>query len=73
MAHERDLEPGVEQDLPDLRLVWLLPQPVRTAETATTGFVLSQHRRLRAEQRKSAPAASTVDALCITSSCERSE
>ena len=49
------------------------PHPVRTAQTATTGFVDSIIVARGPSSRKSAPAARTVDALCITSSCERSE
>ena len=58
---------------PTLRLVWLLPQPVRTAQTATTGFDERSMVALGPSKRKSAPAASTSDALCITVSCLRSE
>ena len=67
------LRPGVEQDLPDRRLVWLLPQPVRVAQHGDDGLGRAQHRRLGPSSRKSAPAASTIEALCITVSCLRSE
>ena len=35
------LRPASSRIRPTLRLVWLLPQPVRTAQTETTGFSLS--------------------------------
>ena len=50
------------------RLVWLLPQPVRTAHTDTTGFVDWTMVASGPIRRKSAPLASTRDALCITTS-----
>jgi hypothetical protein len=54
------------------RVVWLLPLPVRTAHTDTTGtfdlsMVLRDPRSL-----KSAPAASTIEALCISVSWDTS-
>ena len=55
------------------RLVWLLPLPVRTAHTATTGFVAPSIVRSGPRSRKSTPAASAREAMCITSSWERSE
>ncbi len=55
------------------RLVWLLPAPVRVAHTATTGFGHSSMVVRGPSSVKSAPAASTIDARCITSSCGRSE
>ena len=33
-----------------MRLVWLFPQPVRVAQTATTGFDECEHRRVRPHQ-----------------------
>ena len=65
--------PAASSSSPIRRLVWLLPQPVRTAVTATTGFVASSIVERGPRSRKSAPAASAIDALCITSSCARSE
>jgi hypothetical protein len=55
------------------RLVGLLPEPVRTAVTATTGFDASSIVAFGPSSMKSAPAARARDALCITSSCLRSE
>ena len=55
------------------RLVWLLPLPVRTAQTATTGLAAWSIVRSGPSSRKSAPAARARDAVCITSSWERSE
>ena len=60
------LRPASSRMRPTLRLVWLLPQPVRTAQTATTGFVLSSIVAFGPSSVKSAPAASTIDALCMT-------
>ena len=65
--------PASRRIRPTRRLVWLLPQPVRTAQTATTGFVLSSIVELGPSSRKSAPAAITTEALCITVACDRSE
>src|SRR5947199_9598586 len=55
------------------RVVWLLPEPVRTAQTATTGFdeVIIVSRG--ASSRNDAPAASAGDPMCITSSCATAE
>ena len=44
------LRPAASSSAATYRLVWLLPQPVRTAQTATTGRVLLEHRRRRAQQ-----------------------
>jgi hypothetical protein len=55
------------------RLVWLLPLPVRTAHTATTGFSLVNIVARGPSSVKSAPAASAREARCITSWCETSE
>ena len=65
--------PASSSACPTLRLVWLLPQPVRVAQTATTGFDEWSIVASGPISRKSAPAASTIDALCITVSCLRSE
>ena len=48
------------------RVVWLLPAPVRVAQTATTGLRLRSMVRSGPSRVKSAPAASTRDATCIT-------
>ena len=58
---------------PTARLVWLLPQPVRTAVTAITGLTLFSIVDLGPSRVKSAPAASAIDALCMTVSWARSE
>src|SRR4030042_3266825 len=50
------------------RVVWLLPEPVRTAHTETTGLVDFSWVVFIPISRKSAPAANTDDALCITTS-----
>ena len=55
------------------RLVWLLPAPVRTAQMATHGFLEASSVSCGATSRKSAPAASAREAMCITCSCETSE
>ncbi len=54
------------------RLVWLLPQPVRTAPTLMTGLVLFSSVRRSPSIVKSAPAALTIDARLITCWYERS-
>ena len=48
------------------RVVWLLPQPVRTAPMETTGLDDSTKVLSSPISRKSAPAAMTSEALCIT-------
>jgi len=48
------------------RLVWLLPQPVRTAQTLMTGLVLFSSVRRSPSIVKSAPAALTIEARLIT-------
>jgi hypothetical protein len=65
--------PASSSACPTLRLVWLLPHPVRTAQTATTGFDEPSIVASGPSKRKSAPVESTSDALCITVSCLRSE
>ncbi len=65
--------PASSRARPTLRLVCDLPQPVRVAQTATTGFAECSMVASGPSSRKSAPAASTIDALCITVSCLRSE
>ena len=55
------------------RVVWLFPAPVRVAHTATTGLVDRSIVRRGGENVNPAPAASTIEARCITSSCGRSE
>ena len=42
--------PASSSACPTFRLVWLLPQPVRVAQTATTGFDELEHRRVRPHQ-----------------------
>ena len=54
------------------RAVWLLPAPVRTAQTATTGTLARSIVDRGPISRKSAPADSTSEALCITTSWETS-
>jgi len=48
------------------RLVWLLPDPVRTAHTEITGTLDSSMVSFQPIRRKSAPAARTIEARCIT-------
>ena len=55
------------------RVVWLLPEPVRTAQTATTGFSEVSIVSRGESSRNAAPAASARDAMCITCSCVTSE
>jgi hypothetical protein len=55
------------------RVVWLLPEPVRTAQTATTGTVAVSIVSRGPSSWKFAPAASTSLALCITYSWLTSE
>jgi hypothetical protein len=62
-----------EFEVASRRLVWLLPAPVRTAQTATTGLLLGSMVARGPSSRKSAPVASTREALCMTSSWDRSE
>ena len=54
------------------REVWLLPLPVRTAHTATTGTRAWSMVLWGPDRPKSAPAASAREARCITCSCARS-
>ena len=49
------------------RVVWLLPQPVRTAQTETTGWVERSMVAPAPSSLKFAPQAKTADALCISS------
>ncbi len=49
-----------------LRVVWLLPAPVRTAQTAMTGFVLLTITWSGPRRRKSAPDALTIAERCMT-------
>ena len=55
------------------RVVWLLPTPVRTAQTATMGMHALSIVASGPSSTKFAPAASTWLALCMTYSCETSE
>ena len=48
------------------REVWLLPQPVRTAPTAMTGFELFSIVSFGPRSTKFAPAACTIAATVIT-------
>ena len=54
-------------------VVWDLPDPVRTAHTATTGTAATSSVCLGPSSRKSAPAARTLEATCITSTWRTSE
>ncbi len=54
------------------RVVWLLPQPVRTAQMLMTGLLLFSCVSRSPSSLKSAPQALTRDALCMTSSYETS-
>src|SRR5579871_1755325 len=51
----------------------LLPDPVRTAQTLTTGFEDRIIVEAGPASTKLGPAARTADALCITSASDRSE
>ena len=55
------------------RVVWDLPTPVRTAVTATVGTVALSIVASGPRSTKLAPAAITIEALCITYSCLTSE
>jgi hypothetical protein len=55
------------------RVVWLFPEPVRTAQTATTGFDEVSAVSCGESSRNDAPAASARDARCITCSWVTSE
>ena len=67
VAHHRDLEPHLAQDLRRSRRdVWLLPQPVRTAPTAITGLVLRTMVCSAPSSENCAPAAFTRAAWCMT-------
>ena len=54
------------------RVVWLLPAPVRTAQTETTGTFAFSMLAFGPDQPEVGAAASTSEALCITVSCETS-
>ena len=54
-------------------MVWLLPEPVRTAQIAATGFEDAIIVSCGDSSWKLAPAASARDAMCITCSCVTSE
>ena len=55
------------------RVVWLFPEPVRTAQTATVGTSALSVVSFGPSSVKLAPAARTSLALCITYSWETSE
>ena len=55
------------------RVVWLLPEPVRTAQTETTGTVAVSIVARGPSRTKFAPAACTWLALCITDAWLTSE
>jgi hypothetical protein len=55
-----------------LRVVWLFPDPVRTAVTAITGTLLFSWVALGPITMKSGPIEATQEALCITYSWETS-
>ena len=55
------------------RVVWLLPEPVRTAQTATTGLDEVSIVSRGEIRRYDAPAASAREPMCITCSCVTSE
>lgn len=48
------------------RVVWLFPAPVRTAQTETTGLTDLTCVVFAPINLKSAPAANTTEALCMT-------
>ena len=54
-------------------VVWLLPLPVRTAHTATTGTRAASMVWSAPSRRKSAPSATRREACSITCWCETSE
>src|SRR3989344_553531 len=55
-----------------LRVVWLFPEPVLTAHTAITGFLLSRAVSSGPKRVKDALQERQRLALCITSRCETS-
>ena len=55
------------------RVVWLLPEPVRTAQTATTGLEEVSIVRCGESRLYEAPAARTREPMCITCSWVTSE
>ena len=63
------LLPAALRILTTAREVWLLPAPVRTAQTAMTGLVLCSIVCRCPNMQKSAPQAFTSAALCMTTSC----
>ncbi len=65
--------PASSSSWPTVRVVWLLPQPVRTAPIPITGLVLGSMVAAGPARRKSAPAAMTIEALCMTSMWATSE
>ena len=69
---ETTRRPFARRRLATRRVVWLLPAPVRTAHTETTGTFAFSMLAFGPISRKSAPQASTSEALCITVSCETS-
>jgi hypothetical protein len=69
---ETTRRPFARRMLATRRDVWLLPLPVRTAHTDTTGTEALIIVAFGPMSLKSAPQASTSEALCITVSCETS-
>ena len=73
MAQDGDALAGLAQQLGDAAVVWLLPEPVRTAQTATTGLDDASIVSRGESRRYDAPAASAREPMCITCSCVTSE
>ena len=50
MAEDGDALPAPRSSSATCRVVWLLPEPVRTAQIATTGFDEREHRVAQGEE-----------------------
>ena len=73
MPHERDTDAAVEQDLADVAARLALAGTGSDGAHGDHRLRALEHRRLGPSSRKSAPAARTIDALCITVSWATSE
>ena len=73
MAEDGDALAVVPEQLATRRVVWLLPEPVRTAQIAATGFDDAIIVSCGERSLKLAPAASAREPMCITCSCVTSE
>jgi hypothetical protein len=73
VAHDHDALSGVAERCRDLARGLALPEPVRTAQTATVGTFALSVVSFGPRSVKLAPAARTSLALCITYWWETSE